>query len=153
MLPNHKLPKTTSYAKLDVDDMIGIATLLQDILLQENEVLAKMRLKELAPMQEEKLKLTRQLESFQKLLATDTSVVAAATETSRHALADLTRQLLGTAAENMRRTTIAQTVNKRVMQSIVSTLSDQRRLNVYGAHGQANAASSATLSINHNERA
>ena len=149
----HKLPKSSAYAKLNVEDIIAITGRLQHILLEENALLAAMKIKDLAPMHEEKLKLTRQLEAFKKQLVTDNSAVKAASDQNRETLLALSEDLNHAAEENLRRTTIAQKVNKQAMETIVGVIAERQRLHVYGSQGQANPSAPQTLSVNLNERA
>ena len=153
MKPATQLTKTLNYAALTVDDMIAITGRLGTILAEENNLLAKMRIKEMAPLQAEKQKLTQQVESFQRMLAADISLVKTAEPERQDALLIATDGLYTAIEENLHLTSVAQSINKQVMHTIVEAMAEQQRIGLYGRRGQSNAESEVMLSVNLNERA
>jgi len=149
----HQLPPKGNFEALTLADMMQITARLNDILVTESDLLSAMKVKELAPLQAEKQKLSKSLESFQKRLATDDSLLATADTDTRRQLLTMTDTLAVNVEETMRRTQIAQNVNRRVLCSIMEVMADQQRTGAYGATGVANSGPEVRVSVNINERA
>jgi flagellar biosynthesis/type III secretory pathway chaperone len=143
----------TAHMHFDLGEMITITHRLSDLLSEESRLLSTMKVKEIAPLQEEKKKLSKQLESFQRILAADDSPVRNLHVDRKEELLVMSEGLYEKIEEAMYRTAIAQSVNQRVMQVFVDAMADQQRLSVYGNQGQANAARIPPLSVNLNEKA
>ena len=152
--PSHyQLPNKGKFKSLTIEDMMSITARLNTILVQESDLLGAMRVKEIGPLQEEKHKLSQQLESFQKMLAADRSMVQAAHPETRDQLLLLTEDLTFNIEENMRRTVVARNVNQRVMRNLMDGLAEQQRVHTYGRQGQASRNAHVMVSVNLNERA
>lgn len=149
---SHALPRT-AHSTFDIGEMIAITTKLNEILLEENTLLRAMKVKCIGPLQEEKIKLGQRLESFQRALATDESVLQDTAPDMRDALLSITHTMLNNAEETLYRTTIARSVNQRVMQTIIDAMAEQQRLGTYSNQGQTHSGSDVALSVNLNERA
>jgi len=149
----HRLPGKSHYTTLTLEDMMGITARLNAILLAESDLLGAMKIKEIVPLQEEKQKLSRQIESFQRQLATDRTIVQKANPATRDELLMLTDGLTATITENLRRTEIARGVNQRVMHTLMENLARKERLPTYGRDGHTQRGMPRTMSINLNERA
>jgi len=149
----HQLPSKGNYLDLTLADMKDITQQLGQLLRVESDLLGEMRVKEIGPMQAQKQKLSQKLESFQKLLAADDTIVKTAAAQDREELLMLTDDLAAAIEENMRRTVVAQNVNQRVMRSLMDVMAEQQCTGAYGRLGQANATPAPAISLNLNERA
>ena len=150
----HQLPDKGNFIDLTLHDIMDITAQLNKLLQTESLLLTDMRMKELAPLQAEKEKLSAKLESFQKLIATDNSIVKTAAENDREELIALTDDLALTIEENLRRTEIAQNVNQRVMRTLMDVMANQQRTGAYGRQGVVQpAVSEAPVSLNLNQSA
>ncbi len=152
-MSHHQLPKPADTHALNLNEMIGVADKLNALLVKESLLLAAMKVKELPPLQAEKLALSSKLEAFQRMLAADDQAVARADASTRDSLYDAAANLALNIEENLRLTAIAQTVNRRVMQTFISALADQEQVSVYSNQGQHEMGNRVTVSININERA
>jgi flagellar biosynthesis/type III secretory pathway chaperone len=149
-----QLPRTAKHMPISMDEMMHITARLNDILVAESGLLAKMKIKDVAPMQEEKQQLTQKLESFKQILATgNDAFVVEADPASREEMFNLAEDLMFNIEENFRLSEIARAVNQRVMQTITEAMADHQRVGVYGPKGHANAEPAVSLSINLNQRA
>lgn len=148
-----QLPAAINTAGMSIAELMKLASRLSDILQQENKLLERMRISEAMAFAEEKTKLSQRLESYQKVMATDPSFLAAADPATRETLLDTTDNLAFAIEENMHRTLVARAANQRVMETITEALSEHRRLNTYGRNGQTANAATETISINLNQQA
>jgi flagellar biosynthesis/type III secretory pathway chaperone len=142
-----------SAATIDLSEVMQVTEQLNRLLLEECALLAGMKVRDLGPLQEEKTALSQRLELFQRALATDNSAVVTADEPVRERLMNLAQDLTDNIQENLRLTTIAQSVNRRVMQTFVEVLAEQQRVAVYGNQGQTDSGPAVTVSVNINEQA
>ena len=142
------------YAVFDVEDMLTASTRLTDLLTQENELLAAMRLKELGALQDEKRALSVKVEAFQRMMVVDNQPIKTADPARRNLLLSTMENLIGLVEENLHLTRVAQHTNRLVMQTIVEAMSMQHRVGTYGRQGQTNhAPTGIPFSVNLNERA
>ena len=139
-------------ANLTIDEMIGVGRKLQQLLTQENDMLRRLQVKDLGPLQAERQKLSTQLERFQKQLINGNPPIAM-TDESRETMLILADDIALKAEENLHQTAVAQQVNRRVLQMIVDMLNEQQRLAVYGQNGAESRGQAATLSVNINQHA
>ncbi len=150
----HNTPlNPTALMHFDVGEMITLTNRLSDILVEETKLLTSMKVKEIGPLQEEKMQLGRKLESFQRLLAADDAPARALPLDHKEALLIASENLYEKIDEAMYRTSIAQQVNQRVMQVFVEAMAEQQRLGIYGNHGRTETATDKTISVNLNEKA
>lgn len=150
----HQLPNAPAGgANVNLEEIIEVTNKLNAILIKESALLAAMQLKEIAPLQAEKLALSAKLQSFQRLLAADETIAGDAHPATRDRLLTMAGDLAGNIEENLRLTTIAQSVNRHVMQTFIDVLAEQQRVNVYGGQGTHETGPDVTVSLNINERA
>lgn len=151
-MSKHQLPNS-GHTPVNLDEVMAITERLNALLVHESLLLSQMKVKDLAPLQEEKFKLSAKLEAFQRTLAADNQLVASADSATRDKLLDMAGSLAGNIEENLRLTAIAQTVNRRVMQTFVDVLAEQERVHTYSNQGGQASAPGVTISLNLNERA
>lgn len=143
----------TAHMHFNVDEMITITRRLTDILSEEAGLLKAMKLKDIGSLQEEKQKLSKQLDSMQRLLAADDSPVRTLDLDRKEELILLSEGLEDTIQEALYRSAIAQQANARVVQIFVEAMAETQRTGVYGNQGQAAGATGAPISLNLNEQA
>lgn len=147
------MPKTMS-GEFNIQEMMTVTAELTRILSEETELLRRMKIREILPLQEEKRALSSKLEHFQQLLVADNSTAKAADETTRDKLLTMTDYLAVTIEENMHHTHIAQQVNQRVLQTITEAMASQQRPVLYGRDGkEGTTGPEVMVSVNLNERA
>ncbi len=148
-----QLPSPTVTSSVNLDEMIAVTDRLNSILIKESMLLAAMQMRDLEPLQEEKFALSARLASFQRALAADEAIAGNSHPATRDRLLTMAGELAGNIEENMRLTSIAQSVNRRVMQTFIEVLAEQQRVSVYSDQGVHGSAPDVTISININERA
>ncbi len=151
--PQQPLPNAAMLASMNIDDLIEATTRLSSILSQESELLSTMRYKELPKLHDEKTKLTTVLETYQRVLAKDKSMVKQADQKRREELLVLTDALAFNVEDNFRKVSAARAVNARVMQAIMDVVSEQHRPGTYGRNGQTTQMPDMAISVNLNEKA
>lgn len=138
---------------VDVYELITVTARLKDLLVRETAHLKAMEIKEIARLQEEKQKLTKTMETYQKLIKTRPELVRALDEDSRAELSELTEEFSKAVAENMQRTAVARAVNQRVVQAIMDVVTENQHAGTYTKYGTNHAPSGMSVSFNLNERA
>lgn len=147
------LPNAAALASMNIQQLLEATTRMSDILVEEGALLTSMRFKELPKLNEEKIKLTVLLESYQQLIAADPSIVKQADPKTREELLLKTDDLAFNVEDNFRKVSVARAVNSRVMQAIMDVMSEQHRPGTYGRNGQSTQSHDLALSINLNQKA
>ena len=152
-MQHHQLPAAAATHAMSVNDLMNATMRLSDILNEEAELLSAMRYGEIGALQDEKVRLSKLLESYQQLMASDPNFVKNADEKTREELLLLTDDLAFGVEENFRKVATARAVNQRVMQAIMDVMTEQQRPSTYGRDGQSAQGADMALSINLNEKA
>lgn len=151
--PAPHLPNIAALQSVSIDEMLDATQRLSELLMEEAEHLKAMRVAELAPLQEEKLRLTRLLETAQARMAADPGFVTKANAAQREELLLLADDLAFAVEENFRHVSVARAVNSRVMQAISEVVSDHQRPATYDRSGMASSRAHLTVSLNLNQKA
>lgn len=146
-------PQQPPIADLDVYDLIAVTAQLKAILERETEHLKLMEVKELAKLQEEKLKLTKLMEGYKSILSKRPELIRALDPASREELVELTDGFNEALAENLRRTAVARAVNQRIVQAIMEVVTENTHAGTYNKYGASAVPSDMAVSFNLNERA
>lgn len=137
----------------DLYELITITARLKDVLVKETQHLKQMEIRELARLQEEKVKLTKAMEGYQRLLAAKPELVRQLDDASREELAQLTEEFTQAVSENLRRTAVARAVNQRVVSAIMEVVTEHQHAGTYNKYGSATAPAGLAVSFNLNEKA
>lgn len=138
---------------VDVYELITITARLRDILVRETAHLKAMEIKEIAKLQDEKQKLTKLMDAYQKLIKARPELVRMLDEDSRAELAELSDEFSRALTENMQRTAVARAVNQRVVQAIMEVVTEANHAGTYNKYGTAAAPANMAISFNLNQRA
>lgn len=138
---------------VDVYELITVTAQLRDLLVRETEHLKNMEMKELGKLSEEKQKLTKIMESYQRLIAQRPELIRALDEDSREELAVLTDQFTRAVSENMQRLAVARAVNQRVAQAILEVVTETQHAGTYNKSGYAAIPNNLSVSFNLNQKA
>jgi flagellar biosynthesis/type III secretory pathway chaperone len=138
---------------VDIYELITVTARLKEVLTRETEHLKLMQVKELAKLQEEKQKLTKTLEAYQRLIAARPELVRALDEGTREELAEISEAFGRAVAENMHRVAIARTVNQRVVNAIMEVVSENQHAGTYNRYGSAGMPNNLSVSFNLNQKA
>lgn len=138
---------------LSLTDLIALTEQMIDVLDEESEYLQRMEFKSIAPLHEEKVRLTTTLEAYQHALAANPKLFENAPAPLKQRCAVLHEELQEVLKENFRLNAVARTVNQRVVQAIADTVFESRRPNTYNRHGTASINGDLTMSLNLNQKA
>lgn len=151
--PGHSLPQAPLSHDMDVHELINITMQLRDLLTREAEHLKKMEVRELAALQDDKVKLTALLENYQRIIAARPELLQSLDADMREDLADLIDNFTRTVNENFQRMAVARAVNQRVVQAIMEVITEQHHPGTYNKAGSATAPNNLSLSFNLNQKA
>lgn len=138
---------------IDVYELITVTANLKDLLERETEYLRSMEIKEVARLQEEKQKLTKLMETYQRLISARPELLRSLDADSREELAELSDQFSRALAENMRRTAVARAVNQRVVQAMMEVVTENQHAGTYNKYGSSALPGDMAVSFNLNQKA
>lgn len=142
-----------AHGDVDVYELITITARLRDLLVRETAHLKAMEIQEIAKLQEEKQKLTKLMDAYQKLIQKRPELVRMLDADSRAELTELAAEFSRALAENMQRTAVARAVNQRVVQAIREVVTESNHAGTYNKYGTTLAPSNMAISFNLNQRA
>lgn len=138
---------------IDVYELITITAQLMNVMERETEFLKKMDIRAVGTLQDEKQKLTKLMEAYQRLIAAKPELIRALDPASREELAALTERFGRVVAENMRRTAVARSVNQRVMQAVMEVATENQHAGTYNKYGSSSIPTNLSVSFNLNQKA
>ena len=151
------VPQVTSFPlpnrTMSLEDLISVSDHLADILYEESEYLRTMQLSKIIPLHEEKLRLTHQLESYQRLLEENPDILRKADAKTLEHFRAVSDEFTAIMKENFRLNAVARTVNQRVVQAISDAMFETQRIGSYNRQGTTSMTGDLTLSFNLNQRA
>lgn len=140
-------------SQISLDELREATRRLTELLMEEADLLAAMRVADVLPLQQEKLQLTRTLEMAQAQLAAKSAFMQSASPEEREELLLMTDDLAYAVEHNHRQASAARTVNARVMQAIMDVATEQHRPASYDRLGQVSGREKLTLSLKLNQQA
>ena len=133
------VPQVTSFPlpnrTMSLEDLISVSDHLADILYEESEYLRTMQLSKIIPLHEEKLRLTHQLESYQRLLEENPDILRKADAKTLEHFRAVSDEFTAIMKENFRLNAVARTVNQRVVQAISDAMFETQRIGSYNRQG------------------
>ncbi len=138
---------------VDIYELITVTARLKELLSRETEHLKRMEVSELAKLSDEKQKLTKIMESYQRLISQRPELVQALDADSREELALLTDDFIRVVGENMQRTAVARAVNQRVVQAIMEVVTENQHAGTYNRSGYTGVPTNMSVSFNLNQKA
>lgn len=138
---------------VDIYELITVTARLKELLSRETEHLKRMEVKELSKLADEKQKLTKIMESYQRLIRQRPELIQALDADSREELAQLTDDFARTVSENLQRTAVARAVNMRVAQAIMEVVTENQHAGTYNKSGSAALPANMSVSFNLNQKA
>lgn len=148
-LPDIELPPNG----MDLDDLMDVTARLADVLEEETTYLRSMQMDALAKLHEKKMQLVLLLEGYKRLLKQQPDLLKSADEAKLSEFTTLSDELTAIVEENFRRTMVARAVNKRVVDTIIETVSEQNRPPTYNKYGNSSLKQDLSMSFNLNQRA
>ena len=121
--------------RLNMDGVMAITARLAQVLAEEADLLADMKVKDIVPLQKEKLTLARALDLQIQRVQKNPELLDEITEEEREDLRDLAGVFDEIKAENFRRLLSAKEVNQRVVEAIMEAVNAQNRKPTYTEEG------------------
>ena len=147
--PSFPLPPTG----MTLADLIAVSDHLADVLYEESEYLRTMQINKIPPLHEEKLRLTHQLETYQRLLEANPDILRNADAVSLEEFKVVSDEFTAIMKENFRLNAVARTVNQRVVQAITDAMFEDQRISSYNRQGTSSMTADLTMSFNLNQQA
>lgn len=148
-----QLPNADVLKGMNVNELLQATVRLSDIMIEETAMLDERRYNDIAKLNDEKLKLTGLLETYQHALASNPGFLKDADPAMREELLVHTDDLAFNVEETFRKVSVARAVNQRIMQAIRDAISDQHSPGVYGRNGASATRDEVALSMNLNQKA
>ena len=150
---HHHMSLPAMGGDVDIYELITVTARLKELLTRETEHLKRMEVKELAKLADEKQKLTRVMENYQRLIRQRPELVQALDAESREELVQLTDDFARTVSENLQRTAVARAVNMRVAQAIMEVVTENQHAGTYNKSGSSALPANLSVSFNLNQKA
>lgn len=122
-------------ATVDVDSVIALTARLAQVLAEEADLLAEMRVREIEGLQKEKLQLLDALEAQKRFLDRNPHLLHAITDEECMELAQMIEIFQTVMKENHRRLLIAREVNRKVVEAISEVVQEAARNGMYDHKG------------------
>jgi hypothetical protein len=121
---------------LDFDDLIASLQAITALIQEECQMIDKMDLKNIGTLQEQKLKLTKKIESYKVIISANPEVINEIDEKTKQKLMEVNYNFEEMVKVNGRQIVKAQKVHSLVMESIQKVLQDHKnRDSTYSKNG------------------
>lgn len=137
-------------SRVDVDSVIALTARLAQVLAEEADLLAEMRVREIEGLQKEKLQLLDALEAQKRFIDRNPEVMAQVSDEDALELAQIIEIFQTVMKENHRRLLIAREVNKKVVEAIADVMADAAKNGMYDRKGMPERID-GSLSMNLNQ--
>ncbi len=136
-------------ARVDVESVITLTARLAQVLAEEADLLAEMRVREIEGLQKEKLQLLEALEAQKRFIDRNPEVLAYVSDEDCLELAQIIEIFQTVMKENHRRLLIAREVNKKVVEAIAEVMADAAKNGMYDKKGMPERVDgSLSMSLN-----
>ena len=144
--------RSTLPNELKMQDVITLTARLAQILAEEVDLLAEMKISKIEALQQEKLFLTSALEAQRKLLERQPYLRETIPSHDKEDLKRVMEVFNDILEENHHKLLLAKEVNYKIVQAITDVVKESTRSNVYDGRGAAGYAPYETLSVTLNKR-
>ena len=138
--------------EVKMQDVITLTARLAQILAEEVDLLAEMKVSKIEVLQQEKLFLTNALEAQRKLLEKQPHIRETIPSSDKEDLKRVMEVFNDILEENHHKLLLAKEVNYKIVQAITDVVKQSTRSNVYDGRGAAGFAPYETLSVTLNKR-
>ncbi len=121
--------------RVDVDSVIALTARLAQVLAEEADLLAEMRVREIEGLQKEKLQLLEALEAQKRFLDRNPELMASISDEECLELAQIIEIFQTVMKENHRRLLIAREVNRKVVEAITEVVAEANKNGMYDHKG------------------
>lgn len=146
----HKLEHDATRS-IDVKAIITVTARLAQLLAEEVDLLADMKVSKIESLQNEKIFLTNALEAQKKLINKHPGVLDTIPSQDRSDLQEVVEVFNNILGENHRKLLLAKEVNHKIVQAITSVVKEHSLSKTYDDQGITGAAPYETLSVTLNQ--
>ncbi len=136
---------------LNMSNIMALTARLAQVLAEEADLLAAMKVKDIEPLQKEKIWLTKAMELQVKRMRKYPHLLEKITDEEREEFAELVEIFNEVRAENYRRIMAAKEVNQKVVEAIAEVVNEHCKKGIYTESGDEDYQKDA-LSVTVNEK-
>lgn len=138
---------------LNIRDVITLTARLAQLLAEEVDLLAAMKIAKIQDLQKEKQFLIGALESHKKLVRKHPHLIDTIPSRDKHDLEAVVHVFEDILQENHSKLVVAREVNQRIVQAIAEVVKETSNSRIYNGQGTAGTFGSESLSITLNQTA
>lgn len=135
-VPSAREEQALKGKRIDVESIVALTVRLAQILAQEADLLAEMKIKDIEKLQKEKTSLLDALESQKRFIDRNPELIKQMTDEECLELAQIIEIFQTVMRENYRRLLIAKEVNMKVVEAISSVVKDATKNGFYDEAGR-----------------
>jgi hypothetical protein len=120
---------------INIASVMSVTARLAQILAQEADLLAEMRIKDITPLQKEKIMLTKAMDLQLQRIQQNPEMLDSITNEEREDMRDLIEIFDEVKMENYNRLLAAKQVNQRVVEAITHAINEQNKKPTYTDEG------------------
>jgi len=136
-------------SRVDMESVIALTARLAQVLAEEADLLAEMRVREIEGLQKEKLQLLDALEAQKRYIDRNPEILVDVSDDDCLELAQIIEIFQTVMKENHRRLLIAREVNRKVVEAITEVMADAAKNGMYDKKGMPDrVAGSLSMSLN-----
>jgi flagellar biosynthesis/type III secretory pathway chaperone len=143
--------KTEVKREIDVKAIITVTARLAQLLAEEVDLLADMKVSKIEELQQEKLFLVSALDAQRRMIDKHPYVVETIPSQDRKDLQEVVSVFSNILEENHRKLLLAKEINHKIVQAITSVVKDSTQSKVYDGQGTTGLAPFETLSVTLNQ--
>lgn len=146
-------PRKTAPAapKIQVHDIITLTARLAQLLAEEVDLLADMKVSKIEALQQEKIFLTNALDAQRKLLAKHPNLIETIPSQDKRDLEEVVKVFDHILEENHRKLLLAKEINHKVVQAITTVVKESSMNRYYNGRGVTGSTPYTTLSVTLNK--
>lgn len=138
--------------QINMTDVITLVARLAQLLAEEADLLAAMKVSKIEALQQEKLLLVSALETQRKLLDKHPDMLESISAEDRTDLRAVMEVFNAVLEENYRRLLMAKEVNHRIVGAITEVVTESARSGIYNERGEPGDADAKALSLTLNKK-
>lgn len=144
-------PTALQEPNLKIQDVITITARLAQLLAEEVDLLADMKVAKIEALQQEKLFLVSALEAQRKLVDKHPSLLETIPSQDKKDLEEVVDLFKDILSENHRKLLMAKEVNHKIVEAVTAVVKESAQSRTYGANGLTGSAPYETLSVTLNK--
>ena len=137
--------------RLDIKAVITVTARLAQLLAEEVDLLADMKVSKIEALQSEKIFLTNALEAQRRLINKHPNLLETIPSQDKHDLQEMADVFNDILEENHRKLLLARNINHQIVQAITSVVKEHSLSKTYDGQGITGVAPYETLSVTLNQ--